>query len=252
MKQRLGIAQAILGCPQLILLDEPTNAIDAGGIQLVKALVKDLKTQGSTLILTSHDRMFLEELADEVITMEGGVWYAGSKKAKALVLHLSGGGIAMYNNFFVCYNRINDPKHAFQIEKETISFGEEFEVSGIMVKVQKPRIQNYYDKEYSADVCRYIVPFTAVNLEEEVQPLFPVENLQIVSAGRTWYGWPEDSYEKKENKKTNWETLVPGETTKGTWVIDVVKEDLPDDRYENWKLYYLQDEGQYLFEFQFV
>lgn len=72
MKQRLGIAQAILGVPQLILLDEPTNAIDAGGVQQIKELVTDLKKQGSTLILTSHDRMFLEDLADEVITMEGG------------------------------------------------------------------------------------------------------------------------------------------------------------------------------------
>ncbi|MBC6680707.1 hypothetical protein [Zhenpiania hominis] len=154
--------------------------------------------------------------------------------------------------FSICYDRVNDPKRAFQIEKETISFGEAFEVNGFIVEVQKPRIQKYYDKEYSADVYRYTIPFTAENLEEEKQDLFPVENLQIVSAGRVWYGWPEDSYENKENRKTKWGTVEPGETTKGTWVIDVVKEDLPDDRYENWQLCYLQDEGQYLFELQFI
>lgn len=72
MKQRLGIAQAILGKPSLILLDEPTNAIDTGGVEQLKKIVKDLKDNGSTIILTSHDKVFLSEVAEEVMTMEGG------------------------------------------------------------------------------------------------------------------------------------------------------------------------------------
>jgi len=72
MKQRLGIAQAILGSPALILLDEPTNAVDAEGVAQMIQLIQNLKNEGSTLIIASHDRHFLEEVADEVIQMEGG------------------------------------------------------------------------------------------------------------------------------------------------------------------------------------
>lgn len=72
MKQRLGIAQAILGRPALILLDEPTNAVDADGIEQIKGLVTTLKQEGSTLLIASHDRQFLEDVADEVIQMEEG------------------------------------------------------------------------------------------------------------------------------------------------------------------------------------
>lgn len=72
MKQRLGIAQAILGRPDLILLDEPTNAVDADGIEQLIQLIRRLKAEGSTLLIASHDRHFLEEVADQVIQMEGG------------------------------------------------------------------------------------------------------------------------------------------------------------------------------------
>lgn len=72
MKQRLGIAQAILGRPNLILLDEPTNAVDAGGIEQITQLIRTLKQEGSTLLIASHDRHFLDEVADQVIQMEGG------------------------------------------------------------------------------------------------------------------------------------------------------------------------------------
>lgn len=72
MKQRLGIAQAILGKPALILLDEPTNAVDAEGIETLIQLLRRLKEEGSTLLVASHDRHFLEAVADDVIQMEGG------------------------------------------------------------------------------------------------------------------------------------------------------------------------------------
>lgn len=72
MKQRLGIAQAILCRPELILLDEPTNAIDEGGVKRLVKLIKALKLAGSTLIITSHDRAFLESVADEILFMDRG------------------------------------------------------------------------------------------------------------------------------------------------------------------------------------
>ena len=57
MKERLGIAQAILKKPKLILLDEPTNGIDSDGIQMLEELLRRLKEAGSTIVVTSHDRL---------------------------------------------------------------------------------------------------------------------------------------------------------------------------------------------------
>ena len=57
MKERLGIAQAILKKPKLILLDEPTNGIDSDGIQILEELLWRLKEAGSTIVVTSHDKI---------------------------------------------------------------------------------------------------------------------------------------------------------------------------------------------------
>jgi ABC-2 type transport system ATP-binding protein len=73
MKQRLGIAQAIMEKPDLLLLDEPTNALDERGIQLMIQIIKKLKSEGKTIIVTSHDREFLEQVADDFYTISEGV-----------------------------------------------------------------------------------------------------------------------------------------------------------------------------------
>lgn len=73
MKQRLGIAQAILGCPDLVLLDEPTNALDAEGINRMKNIVTELKNAGSTVLIASHDKDFIEEVSDSKILIDRGV-----------------------------------------------------------------------------------------------------------------------------------------------------------------------------------
>ncbi len=72
MKQRLGIAQAILKYPALIVLDEPTNAIDEEGISRLVLLIKKLKAKGCTIIIASHDKGFLARTADCIITMKEG------------------------------------------------------------------------------------------------------------------------------------------------------------------------------------
>lgn len=72
MKERLGIAQAILKKPRLILLDEPTNGVDRDGIQMLVKLMKDLKQDGCTIIIASHDREFLKAVADVSYEMERG------------------------------------------------------------------------------------------------------------------------------------------------------------------------------------
>ena len=72
MKQRLGIAQAILKKPKLILLDEPTNGIDSDGIQILEELLWRLKEAGSTIVVTSHDRDFLDAVTSQCYEMKEG------------------------------------------------------------------------------------------------------------------------------------------------------------------------------------
>jgi ABC-2 type transport system ATP-binding protein len=72
MKERLGIAQAILKKPKLILLDEPTNGIDSVGIQMLKKLLLNLKKEGSTIVVASHDREFLDAVTSQCYEMKEG------------------------------------------------------------------------------------------------------------------------------------------------------------------------------------
>lgn len=72
MKQRLGIASAIMESPNLIILDEPTNALDSSGVETVKKIIKNEKERGALIIVTCHDHSLLEEISDVVYTIENG------------------------------------------------------------------------------------------------------------------------------------------------------------------------------------
>ncbi|MCY9512495.1 ATP-binding cassette domain-containing protein [Paenibacillus larvae] len=72
MKQRLGIAQAIMEDPELLLLDEPTNALDSDAVESMRDLLLNLKNKGKTIIVASHDREEIDYLADEKIILENG------------------------------------------------------------------------------------------------------------------------------------------------------------------------------------
>lgn len=72
MKQRLGIAAALIENPDLIILDEPTNALDSNGVETVKKLISEQKEKGSLIILSCHDFSILETLSDEIISLECG------------------------------------------------------------------------------------------------------------------------------------------------------------------------------------
>jgi ABC-2 type transport system ATP-binding protein len=72
MKQRLGIAAALMERPELILLDEPINALDEKGIALVRHLLSEKRREGALIILACHDLQELELLADEVFEMADG------------------------------------------------------------------------------------------------------------------------------------------------------------------------------------
>jgi ABC-2 type transport system ATP-binding protein len=72
MRQRLGIAQAIMEDPELLILDEPFNGLDEEGVADIRQLLLELKKQGKTILLSSHNREDIEILCDRVFHMEHG------------------------------------------------------------------------------------------------------------------------------------------------------------------------------------
>lgn len=72
MKQKVGLAQALIGNPELLILDEPSNGLDEESVENLKHLLLEARGSGATLILTSHDRFFLEGICDEVIEIKNG------------------------------------------------------------------------------------------------------------------------------------------------------------------------------------
>lgn len=72
MKQRLGIACALMECPDLILLDEPINAIDEKGVPKIWEALQEEKQRGALIMLACHDTEELTSLADQIITIEEG------------------------------------------------------------------------------------------------------------------------------------------------------------------------------------
>ncbi len=72
MKQRLGIAAAIMEAPDLILLDEPTNSLDTDGIALVKKILAAERARGALILISCHDFSILQEMSDEIFVLESG------------------------------------------------------------------------------------------------------------------------------------------------------------------------------------
>lgn len=72
MKQRLGIAAAIMEHPDIILIDEPTNALDSKGVEMVKCILQQEKERGALIVLTCHDYSALKELSDSIYFIEEG------------------------------------------------------------------------------------------------------------------------------------------------------------------------------------
>ncbi len=72
MQQRLGIAQALVGNPQLVLLDEPTSALDPGGRRTVRDLLVGLREEGVGVLLNSHLLSEIELVCDRVVIIDGG------------------------------------------------------------------------------------------------------------------------------------------------------------------------------------
>ena len=73
MRQRLGLAQALMEDPGLLILDEPLNGLDKNGAQHIRGIIKGLRDEGKTVILASHNQIDIDELCDTVCEMDAGV-----------------------------------------------------------------------------------------------------------------------------------------------------------------------------------
>ena len=72
MKQRLGIAAAVMENPDIIILDEPTNALDSDGVEMLKEILHEHRERGALLLISCRDLATLKELSDEIYLMESG------------------------------------------------------------------------------------------------------------------------------------------------------------------------------------
>lgn len=72
MKQRLAIAQAVMERPDILMLDEPTNALDQDSVKLIRGLIESEKERGAIVLLASHNKEDIQLLCDHTFTMDGG------------------------------------------------------------------------------------------------------------------------------------------------------------------------------------
>lgn len=84
MRQRLGIANALLGNPQILMLDEPANGLDPAGIHWMRGLLRDYANRGGTVLLSSHLLHEIEVIADEIIVIGQGAIVAQGTKDELL------------------------------------------------------------------------------------------------------------------------------------------------------------------------
>ena len=78
MKQRLGIASALIGNPELLVLDEPANGLDPEGIHWLRVFLRDFASTGGSVLVSSHQLLELEQVADEVVVLKRRMLFQGS------------------------------------------------------------------------------------------------------------------------------------------------------------------------------
>lgn len=117
MRQRLGLAQALLGQPQLLLLDEPTSGLDPALRRNFWSLIAELRSRGTTILLSSHALTELEDRADRVVIINGGTKIADgtldelrgiARLPSRISLRLTEGTTAAWHNKGVVWRRNGD------------------------------------------------------------------------------------------------------------------------------------------------
>lgn len=112
MAQRIGVATALLGDPQILILDEPVNGLDPDGVKWIRDLCRGFADNGRCVLISSHLMSELEQIVDEVVIMgQGEVLQKGSL---AHIKHLTG----MQSTFKV--KTINNPEFLSELKKRNI------------------------------------------------------------------------------------------------------------------------------------
>ena len=86
-QQRLALALALVGRPSVALLDEPTAGVDIAGRQVIRSIVRGLRDDGVCVLLTTHDLVEAEQLADRIVIIDGGRVVADGSPAELLSAH---------------------------------------------------------------------------------------------------------------------------------------------------------------------
>lgn len=73
MRQKLAIAQAIMEEPELLILDEPMNSLDSDSVENIRNILLDIKSKGTTILISSHNIDDINILSDEIYKVENGV-----------------------------------------------------------------------------------------------------------------------------------------------------------------------------------
>jgi ABC-2 type transport system ATP-binding protein len=87
MRQRLGVAAALLGDPQVLILDEPGNGLDPAGIRWIRSLLRSLAASGRTVLVSSHQLAEVEQLADDLVVIAAGRVVASGPLASVVGSH---------------------------------------------------------------------------------------------------------------------------------------------------------------------
>jgi ABC-2 type transport system ATP-binding protein len=95
MRQRLGIAHALLGDPSVLILDEPANGLDPAGIRWMRGLLKGYSDRGGTVLLSSHLLHEVEQIADEMIVIGNGRIVAQGDKKSLLAMDTNVSSLVM-------------------------------------------------------------------------------------------------------------------------------------------------------------
>lgn len=114
MMQRIGLAQALLGNPELLLLDEPMSGLDPDGRWLVKQILHEQKQKGTTIFFSSHLLQDMEELCDDLVMMDQGeIIYQGESK-----VFLSNSSDSLEKSFQDFRNSFRQSKVNSQIQQD--------------------------------------------------------------------------------------------------------------------------------------
>jgi ABC-2 type transport system ATP-binding protein len=104
MRQRLGLAACLLGDPELLMLDEPMNGLDPGGMQEMRSMIRDLVAEGRTIVLSSHLLDEVERTCDQVAIVDRG------RVVRQGPIHELTGAATLEDWFLTVTSRLGDQK----------------------------------------------------------------------------------------------------------------------------------------------